>query len=526
MERKIFSITPNPVSSRAFSWNQLKISDAKVMIFFIVLLVVNGIAPLFLSKGIVGAVIMPIELLLVPVLLFMPLRIQITGLLTFSFLGHEYPLILSAFLFLFLFLLKSDSVNRMRLNKPAVLLLIIIFYALFLFLINIPIFVSVPGLVFWLMTFGGPVFCFFYLQQFNYTTEDTQQIVNFLIRIIRLQFWIIVAQALINRTLTPGDWAGGTMNNAHDSGIYISLYCLSLVLPIILEPGKRIPWLSFSFWGHLLIALAFTILTDSKTLNALLLLALSLLFIFMLFTHLFYAYKHISKRKIVLNILILLLSAWVLPQAIQSYLRQTLMDDTIQLDEMLYSYMLDPNAPFNQKAKLYNRAFVEMQKEDPWLWWIGTGPGTFASKASNTLAYDVMYKENQKIPEFIPAISSPWTKRYMSDLMTKEFTEQIQFISALLSLPTSGIVSLKFELGWPGLLLYFTCIFIQVVLLIHAGNKHDSKIRNWIWIWALFWLLFSLMMFFDNYQEQPVIAYPLMMLSAFFVNANPSKQHA
>jgi hypothetical protein len=515
----------SPGNTSALRWNQVQVSDVRINWFFIALLLTNGIAPLVLPKGLVSAGVMGLELLLVPILLFLPLRIQIAGLLTFSFLGHDYPLILSAFLFLFVFLVKSASGNRMRLNTPAVILCIIILYALILFMINIPIFVSVPGLIFWLMTFGGPVFCYFYFLQFDYSAGDVRKLVDFLIRIIRLQFWVIMIQAVFNRSLVPGDWAGGTMNDAHDSGVYVSLYLLSLVLPALLEPGKRIPWLSFSFWGHLLVAFAFTILTDSKTLNALLLIALALLFIFMLLIRLIYACKHISKGKMIFGMMMVFLGAWIFPQVAQSYIRVILKDDTVNLGEMLYTYMLDPNSQINQKAKLYDRAFVQMQKDEPLLWWIGTGPGTFASRASNTLAYDVMYKEDQKIPEAIPAISSPWTRKYMADLMTKEVADRVKFVSALLSFPFSGIVSMKFELGWIGLLLYLASIWIHVVLLIHAGNRHEAKVRNWIWIWAVFWLLFPMIIFFDNYQEQPAIVYPLMILAAFFLNAKPTANY-
>jgi hypothetical protein len=515
----------SPANISALRWNQVQVSDVKIMRFYIVLLLINGIAPWVLPWSLVSAAVMGLELLLLPVLFFLPLRIQIAGLLTFSFLGHDYPLILSAFLFLFVFLVKSASGNRIRLNTPAVILCIIILYALILFMINIPIFVSVPGLIFWLMTFGGPVFCYFYFLQFDYSAGDVRKLVDFLIRIIRLQFWVIMIQAVFNRSLVPGDWAGGTMNDAHDSGLYVSLYLLSLVLPALLEPGKRIPWFSFSFWSHLLIAFAFTIMTDSKTMNALLIIALALLFLFMLIIRIFYFYRQISKGKMVFGLLIVMLGVLILPQLAQSYIRVVLKDDSIDLGEMLYSYTLDNNSQFNQKAKLYDRAFVQMQKDDPMLWWIGTGPGTFASRASNTLAYDVMYKEDQKIPGFIPAISSPWTRKDMADLMTKEVADWVQFVSAFLSFPFSGIVSMKFELGWIGLLLYLASIWIHVVLLIHAGNRHEDTVRNWIWIWAVLWLLFPFMMFFDNYQEQPAIVYPLMILAAVFLKAKSPSSH-
>ena len=509
----------------AFRWKGVQISDAKVLWVLVALLVINGIGPLLLPKSLIGAGIMGLELLLVPMLLLLPMRIQISGLLTFAFLGHDYPLILSAFLFLTVFIIRSAGGRRLWLNQPAILLMLIILYALILFLINIPVFVSIPGLVFWLMTFGGPVFCYFYFLQFEYRGEDVRKIVDYLVRIIRLQFWVIFIQALFDRSWVPGDWAGGTMNDAHDSGVYVSLYLLSLVLPALLEPKKRIPWFSFQFWGHLLIAFAFTIITDSKTLNALLLIALALLFLFMFCMRMIYAIRNISKSKMVFGLIMVIAGAWIIPQLAQSYIRIVLQDEKANLGEMLYSYMLDPNSQFNQKAKLYDRAFVQMRKDEPLLWWIGTGPGTFASRASNTLAYDVMYKEDQKIPEFIPAISSPWTRRYMADLMTKEVADRVKFVSALLSFPFSGIVSMKFELGWLGLVLYLACILIQVVLLIHAGNRHEDTVRNWIWIWAVLWLLFPFMMFFDNYQEQPAIVYPLMILAAVFLKAKSPSSH-
>jgi hypothetical protein len=123
-----------------------------------------------------------------------------------------------------------------------------------------------------------------------------------------------------------------------------------------------------------------------------------------------------------------------------------------------------------------------------------------------------MYKESQKIPSFIPPVSSPWTRKHLGDLMTSELAEMITFHSTFLAAPVSGIVALKAELGWPGLILF--CLFtfsMAISLLPSFSTSNFIEARQTI---AIFWIVFPLLMLFDNYQEKPVITFPLMILSA------------
>jgi uncharacterized membrane protein len=45
-------------------------------------------------------------------------------------------------------------------------------------------------------------------------------------------------------------------------------------------------------------------------------------------------------------------------------------------------------------------------------------------------------------------------------------------------------------------------------------GAYTRELRKYYQPMAIFWILFPLLMLFDNYQEKPIITFPLVILSA------------
>jgi hypothetical protein len=503
----------NAVTQEAFPIQAPGISQKYLEYFFLAGMILNGILPQIIPGSFVSPLFMGMELILIPwALLFFPISKQVITLIAFAFLGYEYPLILATLLFIPAFVIKAWKAKKLIITRPLLLFILLIIYALLIFILNSYLFISFSGLFFWILTFIGPIILLFYLLQFKFTQDETNGILHFFKKSILIQFPIILAQAVIMKSIIPGDWAGGSMLDAHNCGIFIALYGLTLILPGLTQKGKPFPLSSVYFLKKALPALFFLLITDAKTIYLVVLVSL---LIFLLFTWLKNTFSKtliLSSRKVFAYLTLLVFSFLLIPILAQAYVRFALDNSEADLTEVVGAYLFDEENTFNQKAVWYKRVFSEMKREDERLWWTGTGPGNFGSRAANTLAYDVMYKESQKIPSFIPPVSSPWTRKHLGDLMTSELAEMITFHSTFLAAPVSGIVALKAELGWPGLILF--CLFtfsMAISLLPSFSTSNFIEARQTI---AIFWIIFPLLMLFDNYQEKPVITFPLMILSA------------
>ena len=182
------------------------------------------------------------------------------------------------------------------------------------------------------------------------------------------------------------------------------------------------------------------------------------------------------------------------------------------------------NGVVNAKAVLYQRTYKQWYKDDKLSWFFGAGPGRFNGRASNMLAYDVLYKEKGqfKLPKKIPPYSSYWVKKYMGDLWTKESAEAIQWSSANLSFPFAGLIAIKGEMGVIGLILFI----LFVIANTYALNKKlqtipELNIQRWIIVLSIFWTSLPLLMIIDNIQEKPQIMLPMLLLTTIILKLKP-----
>jgi predicted PurR-regulated permease PerM len=143
------------------------------------------------------------------------------------------------------------------------------------------------------------------------------------------------------KSIIPGDWAGGSMLDAHNCGIFIALYGLTLILPGLTQKGKPFPLSSVFFLKKALPALFFLLITDAKTIYLVVLVSL---LIFLLFTWLKNTFSKIlilSSRKVFAYLTLLVFSFLLIPILAQAYVRFALDNSEADLTEVVGAYLFD-----------------------------------------------------------------------------------------------------------------------------------------------------------------------------------------
>jgi hypothetical protein len=101
--------------------------------------------------------------------------------------------------------------------------------------------------------------------------------------------------------------------------------------------------------------------------------------------------------------------------------------------------------------------------------WIGYGPGSYATRAATIRATDVLFKESQRLPEFIPPFTSPAYRSVAYDLYTADIVATAQFRSGVLTNPFSSIVGILGEYGLAG----------SVVVAVFLWMLARAGFRRW-----------------------------------------------
>jgi hypothetical protein len=201
---------------------------------------------------------------------------------------------------------------------------------------------------------------------------------------------------------------------------------------------------------------------------------------------------------------------------------QNVLQNRADYEHYVSRYLSNPENP-SYKVKFFKRVFVDMQSDNI-TWLFGVGPGKLGSRASNTLSYDILYKDGQKIPSFIGPHSSPWAKRIMSDLWTEGISRRMKGISSTLANPFTGIASIKGELGLVGLILFLFVMIVQSLNVLRSTQKFEKyQLQTWGIVLSICWLSIPLLMIIDNYMEKPQIMIPLFLLSCLLVNSKHDK---
>lgn len=109
-------------------------------------------------------------------------------------------------------------------------------------------------------------------------------------------------------------------------------------------------------------------------------------------------------------------------------------------------------ATINPKAQLILRTAAVIGNNDLQTW-VGHGPGSFATRAATIRATDVLFKEGNRLPAFIPPHTGASYRTVAYDLYTSEIADQARFRSGALTNPFSSLVGIIGEFGLAGSLL-------------------------------------------------------------------------
>lgn len=162
---------------------------------------------------------------------------------------------------------------------------------------------------------------------------------------------------------------------------------------------------------------------------------------------------------------------------------------------------------------------------EPWVFYIGSGPGTVLSRAANSRAFDTMKKVNDvygvntnveqvesKLPSFIPAKTSWVTKKHIKNLF------QVDWNGSLYDY-RSSIVSYIWEFGIIGIILISLYIYLMygrvryiIASMINKEYKYESLSYFSL---VIFFLLNAFVAYYFEYTHQQMFVYSIMGL--FFV---------
>lgn len=448
----------------------------------------------------------------------------VTQLKTFiglSFLGSELLLFLLPILFLPKFLLLYSHQSSLLLNKLQFVVVIFLMYCALLF-----VFTYVPDFSFfniflWFIIFAASTLFFIYYSRSTYNQEDASSIFNFFYRLILLQIVIVSLQSLIHRDFRPGDSWTGSSGNSVIVGFFLFLLLIFRFIPYFIRLNRNITWLGLFSLKNVVILTGISILlyfNDSKMVILCFVLAIILYFLFLLVIRFLTSFKfHLFLKSLIVSLILIV--AFGIIHLIANIYGQMTYDNPRGIANVVSEYFnpeLNEHGT-NAKFVLYKRIYHDAFKDDFWAWLFGVGPGKLGSKASNIMAYDILYKDESqvKLPSIIGPYSSTSAKKYMADLWTKKIAETSRFRSATLSFPFAGLVTIKGEYGLLGLAFYLFVVYsFSYYLIKKAYYIHDWKLKNWAITLSIFWFSLPLHMVFDNFQEKPYIMLPMFLTSA------------
>ncbi|HYG40375.1 MAG TPA: hypothetical protein VD908_17220 [Cytophagales bacterium] len=437
---------------------------------------------------------------------------QIKALIAFSFIGIDTVLFLSFFLVIPPLIYILSEKKKIKIKLPVLLFIFFAIYILFISIIGNLIDPFLPSFIMGLATYGSPIILFIYFSLFTYSKEKLFEVLNFFRNLIICQLVLVTIQFFIEGTYWPGDYGTGSFGNTGKSGFYITLLLVyEFLVPIFfgkVKVGSIIKKLFFFIF--ILIALIFI---DAKLIYLSILIALIFCFLGFLFVRLL-------KNRLPVKVMLFLGGGLIFltvffPVFFRLYLKNFL-NEVLDVNKIVHMYTENPE--YAQKSIFYKNVFKTMPSEYPITYLFGTGIGKLGSRASNTFASDILYKDpSTKLPSFIPVYSSPWTKAYMKGLYTKEIYDNMKWRSANLSFPFAGIASIKGEFGLIGLILFIVSILLICITLIKRSYRMEKQLKDWGLTFAVFGYSFILVLFFDNYQEMPQITFPFFIISSMYL---------
>jgi hypothetical protein len=170
-------------------------------------------------------------------------------------------------------------------------------------------------------------------------------------------------------------------------------------------------------------------------------------------------------------------------------------------------------ASLNPKVVLYTRTAHRLADGSVQSW-IGLGPGAYASRAASIRATSVLFKEQNRLPSFIPPFTSPAYAAVAYDLYTSSIVDTEHNRSVALTSPFSSLVGIVGEFGLLGSLvvLYFLGVMTEAAFGVWRRAALPPGLRA---AGAAAGFAVPLLLFlglFDTYFEQPDVTGPMVLL--------------
>ncbi|WP_300351648.1 hypothetical protein [Clostridium sp.] len=347
-----------------------------------------------------------------------------------------------------------------------------------------------------LIIYGFMIFSLYYMY-FVFKSDKEDNLKEFYY-LCKLQIIPVVAQCIFllkNGTFYP-DCITGTCDNANTISIILLIYLILIYKDSTISFNKKV---------YNLIVYGFIIYLSGAKL-------ISLIFIFIIITiNVFVNFEKKTLLKISITLFVLSLIIVSLP------LTTSLLKNVVDENNLNY-YITNDN--MNLKFRAYKYTFNNINGVNNL---IGVGVGRYGSKTANLLAYDTMYKPDDKL--MIAKFLKPKTNeeyRYIASSFTKSFFENISNFSGVLSYPQNSIVTIKGEIGYLGLLLFSLFILFNIRFLyknmVYKINYKESYCS------IIFIVSLAILSFFDNFLEMNNVMLLFMFILSLAYKFNYGKE--
>lgn len=310
--------------------------------------------------------------------------------------------------------------------------------------------------------------------------------------LLYLEFIITCERIIKYHILKPGDWCVGTLGNAHYFGNWIILSLIFLYSCI--KNNKKNAMLCFSLLDVFLIptSLIMLYLSDAK--------AILISFMLALVLYLFIEIITVKSSNAIFFTIIGMYAAFYIGLWVISLpsVKSLIIDKSPNVYPYLYT------SGWNGRVNFASSTLFDSLKGIRLL--TGYGLGQYGSRVSNAFAYDVMFRNDSSINNFIASNFQPSHVDKFANLVSyynDDFVSTIQWRSAVLSYPFSSFIALIAETGMIGVI--FASVWLNKTL-----KNAESRFAI---IYFLSVCIFDL--YFDNFQC--VFA---VIIYAFVIKAN------
>jgi hypothetical protein len=367
-------------------------------------------------------------------------------------------------------------------------------------LVNQLVEVNVLAYPFFVLSFFLPI-VFFSLFRGADVTSAAEEILGFLFTLLVCVGIVIGLQTMAHWGESP-DWRTGGTAHAHMAGILLAFGFAVSFARRVRRGASRSLAERIVLYG----ALPLIFLADAKYVLAIL--AASLLVIVGLW---FGATKSRTAAALSVLVTMFLIGAfWERMMRVPLILSAAhLGEAAVPLGAALEGFWLTPRGRVLE-------ATLALPKAEPLVFAVGSGPGTFLSRAANSRAYDTMQKlvhdqvggqreVRSKLPGFIPPFTSWVMRKYALDVIHWSTFEQAPWQSGLVRW-VSSLTSLFWEFGLVGFVILLTFYGGRVARGLRVGIESGPR-GSWGGFALAGLALFALgVAYFDVWLETPQFA--------------------